>query len=202
MLLSHLSPQRESELSPNERHHSGSQTALLSDADPETEAEVEANEGHDLRFASTYFYSKLMEGETEYNYKNVKRWTKDVDIFECDKIIIPINVSRPPHEALRIHPHYPLSLLQRGRAAWVIGALVAALLIPSHCSHFSSTFSRETRGLRCCLVSKEQETAQDKSARAQGLLVHPWLLLYQPLLFHISPRASDFVDEYACMAAC
>lgn len=42
-------------------------------------------------FASTYFYSKLT-AEGTYNYENVKRWTSKIDIFDCDKIIIPINV--------------------------------------------------------------------------------------------------------------
>lgn len=42
-------------------------------------------------FANTYFYTKLRE-DGKYTYKNVKRWTKKIDIFECDKMIIPINV--------------------------------------------------------------------------------------------------------------
>jgi hypothetical protein len=42
-------------------------------------------------FANTYFYTKLRE-DGQYNYKNVRRWTKKIDIFECDKMIIPINV--------------------------------------------------------------------------------------------------------------
>lgn len=41
-------------------------------------------------FANTYFYTKLRE-DGQYNYKNVRRWTKKIDIFECDKMIIPIN---------------------------------------------------------------------------------------------------------------
>ena len=41
-------------------------------------------------FANTYFYSKLVDNGT-YTYKNVKRWTKKINIFECDKMIIPIN---------------------------------------------------------------------------------------------------------------
>ena len=43
-------------------------------------------------FANTYFYTKLMEDGT-YNYKNVRRWTKKINIFECDRMFIPINVS-------------------------------------------------------------------------------------------------------------
>lgn len=40
-------------------------------------------------FSSTYFYSKMMEGG--YNYKAIKRWTKKIDIFALDMIILPIN---------------------------------------------------------------------------------------------------------------
>jgi Ulp1 family protease len=40
---------------------------------------------------STYFYSKLMGEDEIYSYDSVTRWTKDVDIFKLDKILIPIN---------------------------------------------------------------------------------------------------------------
>ena len=42
-------------------------------------------------FANTYFYSKLTE-DGLYTYRNVQRWTKEINIFDCDKMIIPINV--------------------------------------------------------------------------------------------------------------
>lgn len=38
-------------------------------------------------FASTQFYTKLTRGD-----QDIARWTKDIDIFACDKMIIPINV--------------------------------------------------------------------------------------------------------------
>ena len=41
-------------------------------------------------FASTYFYSKLV-GSGTYTFQEVKRWTQHVNVFECDKMIIPIN---------------------------------------------------------------------------------------------------------------
>jgi hypothetical protein len=40
---------------------------------------------------STYFYSKLMGEDEIYSYDSLTRWTKDVDIFKLDKILIPIN---------------------------------------------------------------------------------------------------------------
>jgi hypothetical protein len=45
-------------------------------------------------FASTFFYRKLsVDGETEgYYYKEVARWTKDIDLFaDYDVMLIPIN---------------------------------------------------------------------------------------------------------------
>jgi hypothetical protein len=70
-------------------------TLILWHANPETRPELNPNEWHHIRFANTYFYTKLTE-DGEYNYKNVKRWTAKIDIFECDKMIIPINVVAHP----------------------------------------------------------------------------------------------------------
>jgi sentrin-specific protease 1 len=44
-------------------------------------------------FFNTFFYHKLSGGGQGYNYNNVKRWTRKVDIFEFDKLIIPIHLS-------------------------------------------------------------------------------------------------------------
>lgn len=44
------------------------------------------------RFFNTFFYSKLMEGGV-YDYTRVRRWTKRVDVFACEKLVIPINLS-------------------------------------------------------------------------------------------------------------
>ena len=39
------------------------------------------------------FYKPFQD---KYHYFNVRRWTRDVDVFKCDKMIIPINVSEAP----------------------------------------------------------------------------------------------------------
>ena len=36
--------------------------------------------------------AKLRENGV-YEYKNVRRWTKDIDIFSCNQIFIPININ-------------------------------------------------------------------------------------------------------------
>jgi len=47
-------------------------------------------------FMSTFFFSKLIggsfAGEVAYNYANVKRWTKKVDVFSMDLLLIPVNL--------------------------------------------------------------------------------------------------------------
>lgn len=43
-------------------------------------------------FFNSFFMEKLLQNG-QYNYGNVKRWTKKFDIFEKDKIFIPINLS-------------------------------------------------------------------------------------------------------------
>ena len=40
-------------------------------------------------FASTYFFTKMTEDG--YSYQATKRWTKKIDIFALDKMIIPMN---------------------------------------------------------------------------------------------------------------
>jgi sentrin-specific protease 1 len=42
-------------------------------------------------FSSTYFYSKLFFNG-EYCYKEILKWTKKIDIFALDMMIIPINL--------------------------------------------------------------------------------------------------------------
>ena len=46
-----------------------------------------------LHIFSSLFYSKLTELSEYESYQLVKRWTKNVDIFEKDFLIIPINES-------------------------------------------------------------------------------------------------------------
>jgi sentrin-specific protease 1 len=35
----------------------------------------------------------LVDDSKQYNYLNVKRWTKKIDIFSLDKIFVPINIT-------------------------------------------------------------------------------------------------------------
>jgi len=45
-------------------------------------------------FMSTFFYTRLVstkDGEAQYDYRSVRRWTRKVDIFSKDVLIIPIN---------------------------------------------------------------------------------------------------------------
>ena len=42
-------------------------------------------------FAQTNFYTKLAEGPNGYCYKDVRRWTKKVDVFTKDLLIVPIH---------------------------------------------------------------------------------------------------------------
>jgi sentrin-specific protease 1 len=48
-------------------------------------------------FQSSFFYNKLSEENTGYNYANVARWTRrgagKVDVFAMDMVFFPINVS-------------------------------------------------------------------------------------------------------------
>ena len=41
---------------------------------------------------SSFFFVKLLVPKVGYTYKNVRRWTKNVDIFSKKKIFIPINI--------------------------------------------------------------------------------------------------------------
>jgi sentrin-specific protease 1 len=43
-------------------------------------------------FFTTFFYKKLMGERGGYNYKNVKRWTKDIKLPDYDFCFIPIHV--------------------------------------------------------------------------------------------------------------
>uniref|UniRef100_A0A7S2ZHN5 Ubiquitin-like protease family profile domain-containing protein n=2 Tax=Rhodosorus marinus TaxID=101924 RepID=A0A7S2ZHN5_9RHOD len=45
-------------------------------------------------FMSTFFYTRLVstkDGEADYDYRSVRRWTRKVDIFSKDVLVIPIN---------------------------------------------------------------------------------------------------------------
>ncbi|GLD99130.1 hypothetical protein PINS_up007847 [Pythium insidiosum] len=42
-------------------------------------------------FFNSFFYTKVSEGG--YNFINVRRWTRKVDLFAMDKIFVPVNIS-------------------------------------------------------------------------------------------------------------
>ena len=42
-------------------------------------------------FTQTNFYTKLAEGPRGYCYKDVRRWTKKVDVFTKDLVIVPVH---------------------------------------------------------------------------------------------------------------
>jgi Ulp1 family protease len=42
-------------------------------------------------FTNTYFFTELTK-DGVYNYSNVRRWTSRMDMFQLDKMIIPINI--------------------------------------------------------------------------------------------------------------
>lgn len=42
-------------------------------------------------FFNSFFFTKVSEGG--YNFVNVRRWTRKIDIFAMDKIFVPVNVS-------------------------------------------------------------------------------------------------------------
>jgi Ulp1 family protease len=43
-------------------------------------------------FFNSFFAERLLATDRCYTYKNVKRWSKKLDIFEMDKIFFPINI--------------------------------------------------------------------------------------------------------------
>lgn len=56
--------------------------------------ELHPNERTPSHFFNSFFMQKLLEfSKTGYDYSQVKRWTKKVDLFEMDKVFFPINIS-------------------------------------------------------------------------------------------------------------
>lgn len=54
-------------------------------------------------FMSSHFYAKLAEGSSgEYCYKDVSRWTKNVDVFSKHLVFVPINCN---------HNHWTLAVI-------------------------------------------------------------------------------------------
>ena len=42
-------------------------------------------------FVSTYFYSRLTNNLATYQFDNVQKWMKGVDLFEYNKVFIPVH---------------------------------------------------------------------------------------------------------------
>ena len=60
-------------------------------------------------FMNTFFYSMLVDHGKGFNYANVKRWYKGVDVFSCRHILIPINMEQ--HWSL-VHVSFPTNEIQ------------------------------------------------------------------------------------------
>jgi Ulp1 family protease len=59
------------------------------------EKDSKENSSETSFYFSTFFMTKLIEkrnGQATYTYKNVERWTKKCNIFDMEKIFIPINI--------------------------------------------------------------------------------------------------------------
>lgn len=53
--------------------------------------EKNPTEEHQVHFFSTHFYSALTAQRGRINHKAVERWTKQVDIFSYDFVVVPVN---------------------------------------------------------------------------------------------------------------
>ena len=60
-------------------------------------------------FMNTFFYSMLVDYGKGFNYANVKKWFRGVDIFSCQRLFIPINMEQ--HWSL-VHVHLPTYEIQ------------------------------------------------------------------------------------------
>ena len=45
-------------------------------------------------FMNSFFYDKLVDHGRGFKYSNVQKWVKGVDIFSCNRVFIPINMSQ------------------------------------------------------------------------------------------------------------
>ena len=74
---------------------------------------------------SCLFYTKLTEGKNaEASHKLVSRWTKNVNLFDKDFVLVPVN--KKYHWSLTVIVR-PGLLLVRCDVVSVVGALVVAL---------------------------------------------------------------------------
>jgi len=63
---------------------------LLQDRDKKNSKQGSKITSH---FFNTFFMEKMFNSAQKYNYENVMRWTKSFNVFEKDKVFIPINRS-------------------------------------------------------------------------------------------------------------
>lgn len=57
------------------------------------ERNLAEHKGRKSLFFSSFFMDRLLSGsKSKFNYGNVQRWTAKIDIFQLDKIFVPINV--------------------------------------------------------------------------------------------------------------
>lgn len=53
-------------------------------------------DNHDVKtchFFNSFFYTQLMHKNDGYEYRKVARWTKKVDIFDLQKVVVPVNIN-------------------------------------------------------------------------------------------------------------
>ncbi len=58
---------------------------------------------------STFFYTRLLSGGHDrdtYDYAGVRRWTRCVDVFSFDRLLVPINLSNTHWALAMIEPHH------------------------------------------------------------------------------------------------
>ena len=48
---------------------------------------------NDFTTRSSFFYTQLMHKNDGYEYRKVARWTKKVDIFDLQKVVVPVNIN-------------------------------------------------------------------------------------------------------------
>ena len=52
---------------------------------------------------TSYFMSKLVDESKGYNFENVKRWFKDINIFNYDVVVFPITFDRCHWVSICVH---------------------------------------------------------------------------------------------------
>ena len=96
---------------------------------------------------NSLFYTKLCESDDiTVGYENVKRWTKNVDIFEKDFIIIPVNESK--HWSLSVIVRPFVAMLENFHELWKTDHvdLPCILYLDSLCIHPKEKIAQKLRG--------------------------------------------------------